>query len=69
MGRRAGQYALYKGEEILCIGTIDEISKEMKIGRATVLGYQTPRYKRRLANRKCSGNVRMLVKLEDDDEI
>ena len=62
--RALKEYALYKGEEILAIGTIEEIAKKMNIKKETVKYYQTPVYKKRLINRKCSWNVRELVCLE-----
>ena len=62
------EYALYKGEEILAIGTLQKIAKQMNIKVDTVKYYQTPVYKKRLANRKCSGNVRILVKLDNNED-
>lgn len=62
-------YALYRGEELLAIGTIREIATELKIKEGTVRFYQTPRYKRRLESRK-NGKFekqRSLVNLEGEE--
>ena len=37
-------YALYKGEEFLSVGTIDEISDELDIKKSTLLHYKAPAY-------------------------
>jgi hypothetical protein len=42
------EYALYKGEEILCSGTIKEIAKHQGIKEATVRFYARPSYKKRI---------------------
>lgn len=63
--KKLKEYALYKGEEILAIGTIKEIANELNISPKTVSYYKTPRYQRRLANRNCGGNVRELISLDD----
>lgn len=52
-------YALYKGEEILAIGTIKELSDKFDVKRKTLLFYQTPVNKKR-----DKGNRRVLVKIE-----
>lgn len=60
------EYALYKGENILAIGTISEIAKKMGVKRDTIAYYKTQAYKNRLKRRNAlNGNVRMLVALED----
>lgn len=41
------EYALYKGDEILAIGTIEEIAKKMKVGYRTIKFYTTKTWKKR----------------------
>lgn len=65
---RNREYALYKGEEILCIGTAKEIAERLGIKKDTVMFYGTQEYKRRVARRKESGNARILVRLDDCEE-
>lgn len=59
------EYALYKGEDCLAIGTIKEIADELKVQYKTVVYYGTPTYKKRRKNSK-KGNYRTLIKLEED---
>ena len=58
------EYALYKGETLLVIGTRAEIANELGIDRDTVTFYGTPSYKKRI---KSDRNRRVLVRLDDDD--
>lgn len=62
MGRIPKEFALYKDEEFLCIGTIKEIAKEMNLNESTVRFYATEAYKI-----KTGGNGKVLVCLDDDD--
>lgn len=66
--RRQRLYALYKGEELLADGTMDEIADELGVARETVVFYGTNAYKHRLAKRKNPKNYRELVYLGDDEE-
>ena len=61
--RKKGIYVLYKGEDQLAEGNLDELSEKFKIKRKTLLFYQSPAYlKRRLTiNNK---NYRVLVRVE-----
>lgn len=46
------EYALYKGEECLAIGTLSEIAKQMNVKEKTIYFYTTPAYKRRCVKSK-----------------
>ena len=62
------EYAMYKGDELLSIGTLREISQELNIKMNTLRFYLSPTYKKRVGDRK-NGKFekqRMLVRLEDD---
>lgn len=41
------EYAVYKGEEILAIGTLTECAKALKVKEGTVRFYATPAHKKR----------------------
>lgn len=58
-------YALYKGEEMLSMGTIFQIAEELNTNISTIRYYGTNTYKRRLAKRKKSNNSRILIEVED----
>ncbi|HBL05804.1 MAG TPA: hypothetical protein DDZ33_02455 [Clostridium sp.] len=59
------EYALYKGEEILGIGTIKEIAEELNVLPTTIKYYGTNAYRNKLAKRKKSKNIRELVLLDE----
>ena len=58
------EYALYKGEECLAIGTLKEIAEKMKVKVETIKFYMRPTYKKRGLGLK-SNNRRVLIRLED----
>lgn len=61
------EYALYKGEEIISMGTIPEIAKELGVQKETISYYKTQAYQNRLRRRKAiDGNVRILIPLDEE---
>ena len=60
------EYALYKGEELLSIGTIEGIASDIGTSVQNVKYYNTNAYKRKLAKRKRGVNHRVLVEIEED---
>ena len=52
MGRRIEEYAVYKGENILCLGTAKDCAKELKVTSKYIQWMTNPAYGRRLAKRK-----------------
>lgn len=59
------EYALYKGEEILAIGTIAYIARVTGVKRETIAYYKTQAYQNRLKRRNAfNGNVRALVAID-----
>lgn len=52
MGRPQKEYALYKGDEFIMIGTAEEIAKERHVHPKSIQFYATPTYKSRYKNRK-----------------
>lgn len=58
------EYAVYKGENMLAVGTIQEIASELNIKEESVRFMRSPAYARRLAKRKDRGeNCRVIVAL------
>ena len=53
-------FALYKGEDLLIIGSIKEIAEKLGIKEESVKFYATPTYKKRTTE-----NARRLVSLND----
>ncbi|MGH0427608.1 hypothetical protein [Bacillus pretiosus] len=60
------EYVVYKGESLLCIGTIQECADYMGVLPATVRYYTTPAYQRKLAKRKKARNYLTVAVLEED---
>ena len=59
-------YALYRGDKLLSIGTLEKIAKDMNVTVKTIIHYGTPAWRNRKdANWETS---RILIKIEDDKE-
>ena len=59
------EYAFYEGDDIVAIGTLDEISKSTGESIDRLKYYFTGRYKRRCKNNR---NSKEVIILEEDDE-
>ena len=58
-------YAIYKGENILAIGTERQLARKLGVKVETIKFYRSPAYARRLAKRKKRGeNCRVIVALD-----
>lgn len=57
------EYAIYKGDELLCMGTVAECAKELNVAESTILFYQYPSYQKRAKN---ALNRRIAVPLNGD---
>lgn len=62
------EYAVYKGDSFICIGTLKECAEHMGVLIDTVRFYTTPTYQRRLAKRKNPKNYITVTELSEDDE-
>jgi len=60
------EYAMYKGDEILYIGTLEEIAEKHGVRRETVYYYTTESYQRKIAKRKKAENFIEVFRIEDD---
>lgn len=59
------EYAMYKGENLLVIGTESELARELGVKVETIKFYRSHAYQRRLAKRKKRGeNCRVIVELD-----
>ncbi len=58
-------YAMYKGEDCLAIGTIDEICEKMKIKKSTFHFYRTSARMKRVKNKNKS---RMVIRIDNDED-
>lgn len=48
--RSIGEYAVYKGEKMLAVGTVREIADQLEITEVTVRSYAFPSYRKRVKN-------------------
>lgn len=62
MKANAKIFALYKGDEFLDVGTIDEIARRFNVARQTILFYGTQAYKNRKKNSK---KCKILIELDE----
>lgn len=62
------EYVVYRGEEFICIGTLQECADHMGLSIKTMKFYTFPVYYRRIAERKNARNYITVTRLEDDDE-
>lgn len=63
------EYAVYKGDELLVVGTAQECADYMGwMHYKTTQWYTTPEYARRVAKRKTVKNAIKVIRLEDDDK-
>ncbi|WP_026572484.1 hypothetical protein [Bacillus sp. UNC438CL73TsuS30] len=68
-GRRATkEYAVYKGDELLVIGTARECAEALGVQRETIIYYMSAAYQRRLSKRKDTKNALVTVPLDDEDD-
>ncbi|EGC1201767.1 hypothetical protein H8479_000043 [Listeria monocytogenes] len=50
-GAGVTEYALYKADELLIIGTVDELAEFQEVKRETILFYATPSYRKRTTDK------------------
>ena len=60
------EYAVYKGEELLAIGTARECAQEIGVKEATIRWNATPVGRKRAEKRKKQDKCRVVIKLEND---
>ncbi|MEK3909654.1 hypothetical protein [Oceanobacillus sp. FSL W7-1309] len=66
--RKSVDYAVYKGEELLVIGSAVECAEELNVTPDYIMWMTTPSGQKRIANRKNPDRARMAIRLDDDDE-
>ena len=62
MKKKPIYYCLYKGDDVLAIGTKEELAKFLNVSIRTIEFYSSPTYKRR--NKK--GNCYIVIRCEED---
>ena len=59
-------YAMYKGENLLAMGTAKEICKEMRISYKTFQFYRTKHYKNIVKNSRLK-NRRIIIRIDKEE--
>lgn len=59
------EYAVYKGDTFICLGTDEECAAYMEIKLDTFKHYLTPTYKKKVAKRKKSNNPILVIELDN----
>ena len=63
---KLNEYALYRGDEFIAVGTIEEIATFMNLAKSTIRVLRTEKYLRNIKNYdKCY----RLIKLEEENGI
>ena len=63
--KKPKEYALYKGDTCLAIGTIEELSKKFNVQKKTLHFYKAPAHLKR-AEKSSKGNYRVLVRIDEE---
>ena len=66
--RKRWQYAMYKGEDLLSIGTAKEICNEMNISYKTFQFYRTNHYKKIVKNSRLK-NRRIIIRIDKGEDV
>ncbi|SET01143.1 hypothetical protein SAMN05421676_102338 [Salinibacillus kushneri] len=61
------EYAVYRGEEVICIGTEQECAAKMGIKLLSFRHYTMPSYKKLRAKAKNPDKWIMVINLDDED--
>ncbi|WP_376698835.1 hypothetical protein [Listeria booriae] len=63
---KSKEYALYRGDTLLQIGTAEELAEFKKVKRKTILFYATPSYRKRTSD-KSLRTIKLLEEVEGSD--
>jgi orotate phosphoribosyltransferase-like protein len=62
------EYAVYKGEELLAMGTAEECAAELNVTKEYIVWLTMPTAKKRLAQRKNPGKCTVGILLDDEED-
>lgn len=62
------EYAVYRGDELLIIGTIVECAKELNMSEKTIRYYSYPSHLKRITKSQTHGKALVSVLLDDEDD-
>lgn len=62
--RKRKEYALYKGDQFVDIGTLKDLAKKLNVNEKTIQYYSTPSHLKRCQKFNGSDNYLVVVKLD-----
>ena len=62
-------YALYRGDDLIIIGTLEDLAKEMGIKVASVKWYMSNSYQKRMDKMKNKDNAVIIFQIDDEEEM
>lgn len=68
MRKAQTEVAVYKGDEFLFTGTIQECAEHFDVRQETIRYYLTPAYAKKLAKRKRSRKAIQVIRIDDEDD-
>lgn len=68
MSKSKQEYAIYKGDTILDIGTADELATRRNVNKKTIYHLSRPSYKKLLKKRKNNKNALIVIKINEQGE-
>ena len=60
-------YAVYKGDEFICVGTAKECADHMGVSDKTIRYMSYPAYKKRMEASKGPGDYKIVIALDDEE--
>lgn len=61
------EIAIYKGEDMLCMGTVSECAKKLGVSQGTIRFGLSPTYRKRVDNSKNPDKWKTYLRLNDED--
>ena len=65
MPQKENDYALYKGDEFIAVGTAKELALRMNVQIGTIKFWSSPTYHKRIVNHD---RAIVVIKMEEEDE-
>jgi K+/H+ antiporter YhaU regulatory subunit KhtT len=65
---KAKEYAIYKGDELLVIGTAEECAKKLNVKKEYIYWLTKPTAQKRLAKRKDPDKCMVGIRLDDEED-
>lgn len=61
------EFAIYKGDKFICLGTADECAKTLEVKVDTIRFMASPIYRKRRENQSKDGNYMIAIRIDNDE--